>query len=61
MHACNQAESKSSAKVGWGTEQLCAGLECGIDGSLHVYKRSGPRLMDGRKTEASQMEPLFPV
>ena len=42
IQACNQAQTKSSAKVSCGAEQLCAGLECGIEGSLHTVQEVWP-------------------
>ena len=43
MQACNQAQTKSSAKVSCGAEQLCDGLECGIEGSLHTVREVWPK------------------
>ena len=42
MQSCNQAQPKTSAKVSCGAKQLCAGLECGIEGSLHAVREVWP-------------------
>ena len=49
MQACNQAQTKSSAKVSCTTEDLCAGLECGIEGSLRVVQDAWPEADEWEK------------
>ena len=42
VQACNQTQTKSSAKVSCGVEQLCAGLEYDIEGSLCATREVWP-------------------
>ena len=42
MTYCCNTQTKSGAKTSCGTINLCAGLECGIEGSLHAVREVWP-------------------